>query len=207
MGDYLEMLGRMRRHFDAQEELRERVLELSRRVIRASARSIVAMHRGDPAAKKMLKEARAGLAVLMKAIESDPAWVESGAVQSAQQEYCEAKLMEGFFKRGRLPDPWEVEIPYKPYLAALADVSGELRRRSLDLMRVGKAVEVERVIETMEKIHELLIEFDYPDAILPGMKRRQDMVRGILEKTRGDLAVALGQQRLEKALERARRAR
>jgi translin len=57
----------------------------------------------------------------------------------------------------------------------------------------------------MEDIYELLMSFDYPDAILPGMRRRQDMVRGVLEKTRGDLTTALRQQKLERALERAKR--
>jgi len=57
----------------------------------------------------------------------------------------------------------------------------------------------------MEEIFELLMEFDYPDAILPGMKRRQDMVRRVLERTRGDLTIALRQRKLERALERAER--
>jgi translin len=58
------------------------------------------------------------------------------------------------------------------------------------------------MLKLMEQIFELLMEFDYPDAILPGMKRRQDMVRRVLERTRGDLTIALRQQRLEQALER-----
>jgi len=57
----------------------------------------------------------------------------------------------------------------------------------------------------MEEIFELLMEFDYPDAILPGMKRRQDMVRRVIERTRGDLTVAIRQRKLERALERAER--
>ena len=198
-----ETLERMRKHFDAQEELRERILDLSRQVIRASARAIAAMHRGERAvARKMLREARAGLAELERAAKSDPAWTSSGMFHSAQQEYCEAKLLEGLLKQGRLLTPGELKIPYQPYLAAVADVGGELRRRALDLIRADKVEEAERVLKTMEEIHELLMSFDYPDAILPGMKRRQDMVRGVLEKTRGDLTIALRQQRLERALKK-----
>jgi translin len=195
----------MRGHFDAQERLRERVLELSRQVIRASARAIAAMHREDEkTAKEMLNEARAGLVELKKAVKVDPLWMNSGTALSAQQEYCEAKLLEGILKQGRLPRPEELKIPYQPYLAAVADVSGELRRRALDLIRRDKVAEAERVLKTMEDLHEFLMGFDYPDAILPGMKRRQDMVRGVLEKTRGDLTTALRQQKLERALERAK---
>lgn len=201
-----EILGRMRKHFDAQEEIREKALDLSRQVIRASARAIAAMHRDDNAtAKKMREEARVGLVKLENVVKPDPVWMESGTVQSAQQEYCEAKLLEGLLKRGRLSTPDELKIPYEPYLAAMADVSGELRRRALDMIRADRVAEAERALKTMEEIHEFLMSFDYPDAILPGTRRRQDMVRGVLEKTRGDLTIALRHQKLERALERARR--
>lgn len=201
-----EILGRMRKHFDAQEEIREKALDLSRQVIRASARAIAAMHRDDNAtSEKMLEEARVGLVKLENVVKPDPVWMESGTVQSAQQEYCEAKLLEGLLKRGRLSTPDELKIPYEPYLAAMADVSGELRRRALDMIRADRVAEAERALKTMEEIHEFLMSFDYPDAILPGTRRRQDMVRGVLEKTRGDLTIALRHQKLERALERARR--
>lgn len=201
-----EIVERMRRHFDAQEELRERVLDLSRKVIRASARAITAMHRGDSkTVKGMLAEAQAGLVELKKVTKSDPSWMESGIVYSAQQEYGEAMIVQGLIKRGKLLTPEELKIPFQPYLNALADVAGELRRRALDLIRADDVAGAERMLKTMEDVHELLMSFDYPDAILPGMKRRQDMVRGVLEKTRGDLTTALRQQKLERALERAKR--
>ena len=57
----------------------------------------------------------------------------------------------------------------------------------------------------MEEIFELLMEFDYPDAILPGMKRKQDMVRRVIEHTRGDLTIAIRQRKLERTLKRAER--
>ena len=200
------MLDRMRGYFDEQEELREKALDISRQVVRASARAIAAMHRGDAGvADEMLEEARAGLVRLKKTVKSDPLWLNSGIVQSAWQEYCEARLLEGILKRENLPTPEELKIPYQPYLGAMADVSGELRRRVLDLIRADRVADAERLLGIMEEIHEFLMSFDYPDAILPGMKRRQDMVRGVLEKTRGDLTTALRQQKLERALERAKR--
>ena len=205
MGD---ILARMRRYFDRQEKLRERALDLSRKVIRASARAIAAMHRGDNAtAKKMMMEARAKLSELERSIKMDPAWVHSGIVMSAQQEYCEARLFEGILKRGGIPSPEKLKVPYQPYLAALADVAGELRRHALDLIRANKVTDAELMLKMMEEIHELLMSFDYADAILPGMKRRQDVVRGVLEKTRGDLTTALRQHRLERTLERVKRRR
>lgn len=202
-----KIVERMRRHFDAQEELREQVLENSRQVVRLSARAITAMHRGDSATvKKMISQAKEGIAALAKAVKAEPHLADSGTILAAYQEYCEAVLMRALIEEGKMPEPEEMGVPYKPYLAALADAAGELRRRALDLIRADEVDAAERTLNLMEDILELLMEFDYPEAILPGMKRRQDMVRHVVEKTRGDLTAAIRQQKLESALRRAERA-
>jgi len=41
---------------------------------------------------------------------------------------------------------------------------------------------------------------DYPDAITGGLRRLTDLVRGIVERTRGDLTISLRQERLENSL-------
>ena len=200
-----ETLKKMREYFDAQEGLRERILDASREVIRASARAIAATHRGEGSnAEEFLAGARDGLAKLAEAVKAEPSLADSGTVQAAQQEYCEAALVQALVQGEKLLEPGELGIPYKPYLAALADVAGELRRYALDSIRADEVGRAERALGRMEEIFELLMEFDYPDAILPGMKRRQDAVRRSIELTRGDLTLALRQQKLERALERAK---
>lgn len=200
-----EMLERMRKHFDAQGELRERVLDASREVIRASARAIAATHRGDRSSTdELLTNARDALVTLTKAVKDEPSLADSGIILAAYQEYGEAMVVQALIRNEKLLTPEELGIPYKPYLAALADAAGELRRHALDLIRADEVERAEQALKLMEEIFELLMEFDYPDAILPGMKRRQDMVRRVLERTRGDLTIALRQQRLERALERVK---
>ena len=197
------MLKRMMDYFDSQAELREKALEASRAAIRASARSIAAAHRGNKReADDFLAEAKEGLASLAKVVEADSEMAGSGYVQSAQQEYGEARLVKSLIIDGKLLEPEELGISYRAYLAALADVAGELRRHILDKIRANEVDQAEAVLKLMERIFEILMEFDYADAVLPGMKRRQDLVRQLLEKTRGDLTIALRQQRLERTLER-----
>ena len=201
-----EKLERMREYFDAQEKLRERMLDESREIIRASAKAIAATHRGEGSnAEEFLAKARDALATLAEVVEAEPSLADSGTVQAAQQEYCEAALVQAHVRDEKLLTPEELGIPYKPYLAALADVAGELRRYTLDSIRADELGRAERALERMEEIFELLMEFDYPDAILPEMKRRQDSVRRAIERTRGDLTLALRQRKLERALERAER--
>ncbi|MGC8816471.1 MAG: hypothetical protein ACP5PX_01440 [Candidatus Hadarchaeum sp.] len=197
------MLERMRAYFDSQAELREQALEASRQTIRAAAKAIAAIHRGEQtAADKFLAEAREGLNSLAKLTADAPELAESGIVLSAQQEYGEAEIVRAAILGGKLLEVDEIGIPYKPYLAALADAAGELRRHILDLIRANEIERAEAMLKLMETIFEFLMEFDYADAVLPGMKRRQDMLRQVLERTRGDLTLALRQQRLERALEK-----
>lgn len=196
----------MRKHFDAQEELREKVLDVSREVIRLSARAIAATHREDQSnADEFLAKARDTLATLTEAVKAEPHLANSGIILAAYQEYGEATLVRALIRDGKLLTPEELSIPYKPYLAALADTVGELRRHVLDLIRADKVGRAEQALKLMEEIFELLMEFDYPDAILPGMKRKQDMVRRVIEHTRGDLTIAIRQRKLERTLKRAER--
>jgi len=203
-----KLLKEMRGHFDSQVELREKVSEASRGTIRSSSRSISAIHRGDKReSQKFLKDAKARIAVMMKLAREDQELATSGMVFSAQQEYAEAELVRALALKGKLLTPDEIGIPYKPYLSALADTAGELRRMVLDSMRGGDLRKAEKALGAMDEIFELMMEFDYTDSVLPGMRRRQDTVRQILEKTRGDLTLALRQERLERALREKHEAR
>jgi translin len=52
----------------------------------------------------------------------------------------------------------------------------------------------------MDDIYALLTTIDFPDAVTGCLRRSTDVARGILEKTRGDLTVAVGQAQLQRSL-------
>ena len=58
----------------------------------------------------------------------------------------------------------------------------------------------------MDEIYSQLITMDYPDAITGNLRRTTDSVRGIMEKTRGDLTLAVSQERLNDAMNRVEEA-
>jgi len=89
---------------------------------------------------------------------------------------------------------------YATYLNGLAEVPGELRRRCLDILRQGYSAEAERLLAWMDEIYALLITVDYPDAITYGLRRQTDLVRGIVERTRGDLTLSLREERLHRSM-------
>ena len=64
-------------------------------------------------------------------------------------------------------------------------------------MRLGDMQRAERILGIMDDVYYILITFDYPDAVTQGLRRHTDMVRGVLERTRGDLTLLQEQRRLE----------
>ena len=95
-----------------------------------------------------------------------------------------------------LPDPDKIQTTYSSYLLGLCDLVGELRRTALDSIRAGKAKKADKYLTMMEDIYNVIIRFDYPAGLIP-IKKKQDMVRGMIEKTRGELAVASCERRIE----------
>ena len=58
----------------------------------------------------------------------------------------------------------------------------------------------EDILDLMDEVYTILVSIDFPEAVTRGLRRSTDMVRGVLERTRGDLTVALRQRRLEEKL-------
>ena len=52
----------------------------------------------------------------------------------------------------------------------------------------------------MDEIYSQLLTIDFPDAITDGLRRHTDVLRGVLERTRGDLTLAIRQDQMRQAL-------
>jgi len=197
------LVKEMRRYFTERAKLQDRLLKLSRAVVRNSSRALTATHRGDEkSAKQFLDRARRDLKRLMFFSKKDPWLYTSGATLVAQQEYAEAVLFRSLVDGGKFTDPKKIGVSHLAYLGALADVIGELRRAVLESLRRNEVVRAEEILGLMEEAYEMLMEFDYADSIVHGLKRKQDVARGIVEKTRGDLTFAIRQERLRRELGR-----
>jgi translin len=186
---------------EARHRVREKVLDRSRGLIRQSANTIRAIHRGEfERAKEMLDEGRAMAEQLGSDLAEERAIYEAGYVQDALKEYAEASITYALVQGLPPPSPGELEIDYPAYLNGLGEAMGELRRSILDLMRAGELVRAEELLGVMDEVYGILVTVDYPDAITRGLRRTTDMVRGVLERTRGDLTMTVRQQRLEATL-------
>jgi len=184
--------------FEAKDRAREAALALTRSVVRRSGAAIRSVHRGEiDRAQDLICQAGEALAEILDLLKEHPDVRYSGLVDGAEQEYAEARIVFSIIAEARMPAPGEVGVEMTGYLAGLGDAVGELRRHILDLIRQGRPEEGEVHLEAMEEIYHLLMSFDYPDAVTKGMRRKGDVARSLLDRTRGDLTNAIGQRRLE----------
>lgn len=193
--------GWARLELDRKNASREQALRWSRELIRTCANSIRAVHRHDLAgASALLREAHALNKQISDSLSEHGDLFWAGYVQDAQKELVEACCTYALVQHEPLPDPVEMGVAPAAFLNGLAEAVGELRRYVLDLLRRGENEDCESLLQAMDEIYALLVTLDYPDALTGGLRRSTDNARGILEKTRGDLTLALRQDALVAAL-------
>jgi translin len=186
------------RYFEAKDQAREEALQLTRVVIRRCGAAIRSVHRGEfERALELTEKAGEALFRIQDLLADHPDVRYAGFVDGAEQEYAEARIVYAIITGQSTPTPEEIGVEMTGYLGGLGDTTGELRRHVLDLIRQGRPEEGEVYLEAMEEIYHLLMLFDYPDAITKGLRRKGDVARSLLERTRGDLTNAIGQKKLE----------
>jgi translin len=191
----------IRAHFVSKNKAREQALPLCREAIRHSANAIRAVHRGEfEAGQELIGKAAGLLREARAALQDHPDIFHAGFVHDSQKEFAEASLTLALVANRPLPTPEELRVERAAYLNGLGEAVGELRRHLLDSLRGGDVEHCEECLTAMDDIYSVLVTFDYPDAMTAGLRRTTDNVRGILERTRGDLTLSVRQRDLERKL-------
>jgi translin len=187
--------------FQAKHRAREQALSLSRECIRLSANTIRAAHRQEyDQAQALLRQAAQRVHEMRDALPNHQDLYYAGFVQDAQKEYAEASITLAFVADQPMPLPRQLQVEMAPYLNGLGEAVGELRRFILDALRRDEVDRCEAALATMDEVYTLLVTMDYPEGVTGGLRRTTDMVRGTLERTRGDLTLVVRQQYLERRL-------
>lgn len=196
-----DIADRTHRVMEARTVARDRALSITRTLIRHASHAIRAVHRGDnDDAQKELFAAKKLAAELQANLYEFPSVYFAGYTQDALKEFAEASIVFALLNGQDFPTPEELNLENSTYMQGLAESVGEMRRRCLDILRDGHSEEAERLMDIMDEIYGVLVTMDYSDAITGGLRRLTDLVRGIVERTRGDLTISLRQARLENSL-------
>ena len=199
--DLEAIAAELRPHFVAEDEAREKALRSCRQVIRHSADAIRAVHRQEQdKAKGLLDSAYELLRELNHDLARHGRLLNSGFVHDAQKEFAEGYITLALIAGEGLPKPGALGVSNAAYLDGLGESVGELRRYILDSLRRGDFSRCEELLTIMDEIYGILMTMDFPELLAHGLRRTTDAIRGIIERTRGDLTVALRQKKLETKL-------
>jgi translin len=202
MPELSQIIEEIRTELTAKNAVRDTTLNRSRELIRFCALSIRAIHRHEwDEAEKLMQTARQAADVMTADLSQYRDLYEAGYTQDALKELVEAHTLYAMVRGQAMPGPAELKVPSPAYLNGLAEAASELRRYILDLIRLGRTREGEPYLAMMDDVYIHLVTMDYPDALTGGLRRTTDVLRGVLERTRGDLTVAVRQEELEAAMQ------
>ena len=196
-----EILATIREDLETKHRAREAALATCREVIRQASLCIRAVHRHEfDRAAAMLEETHQRTRAAQELLVDHPEIYHAGFLHDAVKEYAEAALTLALVTGRPLPTPAELDVSSAAYLHGLAEAAGELRRYVLDSLRDADRSRPEELLVAMDEIYAALVTVDFPEAITHGLRRSTDMVRGVTERTRGDLTVAALQRQLHREI-------
>jgi len=196
-----EVLKNIRVELKEKEKIREKAQAELRKATSLSKQAILFIHQKRlREAEKLLEKAKSLLLRLSETAKAYPEIVHGGLFNMALQEYSEACIFLKLIKETRFITHKEINVPSIDYVLGLADVIGECRRLALDALREGDVEKSEKCLQVMDEVYTELMAMDDAYMLVPGLRRKCDVARKIIETTRGDVTHEVRRKVLEKYL-------
>lgn len=188
----------MKKELTQKDEVRENAQQSMRKASSLSKQAILFIHQKRyKEAKTLIENSKEILFRLQALAKEHPDLIYSGMFSAALQEYAEANIFLELIQNSRFVTPKELNVPSADYVLGLADVIGEYRRLTLDALREGDAEKGEECLKTMDEIYIELMALDEAYMFVPGLRRKCDVARKIIESTRGDVTQEVRRKALE----------
>lgn len=137
------------------------IIRQSNMALHRAKQAIFSLHRDQISeAEKILSEAENIFLKLKPHFQSALDLKYSGAYKAALEEYLEAKLFWQVMKFGRIKGGCKIRAGFDVYIAALADLTGELNRKIILLATAGDIKRAEKFKELIADIVAELIKLD-----------------------------------------------
>ena len=160
---------------------RERLIKGTRDVIMLCSKSIVSLHSGKfDEASQQANKAKELLDELRQDAQTDLYRYMIGA----ETELVEANALRAIISGSSIPSMDSLSVKGDSYILGLLDCVGELKRLVYNKIRVGKSEEANNLFALMEQIYSALFPFAAYDNIVPGVRRKLDVARILIEDTR-----------------------
>ena len=163
---------------EKEKQLDEHIRE-ERAVVRLCSQSIKEVHKGNlEGAKRLAENAREK----MSALPALP-WRK----KHIEQEYTEALVLICVFEEKEIAGHKKMGVGPEAYLLGLLDCTGEVKRLIFESLRQGNVSRAETYFLRMEKIYEEVGRLHFSSALVPELRRKQDVARMQVEDARGKL--------------------
>jgi translin len=197
------ILNDIRKELREKDKIRENAQKDMRKATSFSKQATLLIHQKRlKEAEKLIEKATEILSKLNNTSTTHPDIIYSGLYSAALQEYSEANIFLKLVQKSRFVTPKEINALPVDYVLALADVIGECRRWALDALREGNIKKGENCLQIMDEIYIELMAMDESYMLVPGLRRKCDVARKIIEITRGDITQEIRRSTLEKYLKR-----
>ncbi len=200
-----EEIDRIDKELSAKDEVREKLLKITREIVRDSSNCISSIHLGKISeAEKIIENIRSKVDELGNLLKDYPDLYYSGTVYNALSEYVECLSLYSVLTSKGIPRLSDLDIPIPPYLQGLGDLVGELRRIALELLREDKVSEAQVILDVMETLYHRLRSLHYPDALTPGLRHKVDVARRLVEDTKALVVDLASRKKLESLIRKVR---
>jgi translin len=177
-------LKRISSELDDVEHRRELLIKGTRGVIIKCSKSIMALHRGRlEDAAKLLEEAQAELSSLRTHVHDD---LERYLI-NAEQELVEAYQLKCVYEKTSLAAIEDLNVATSSYLLGLLDSIGEIKRMIYDNLQTERTSDALNLFALMEDLYSSIYPFSVYDNIVPGIKRKLDVAKLLIENARSTL--------------------
>jgi len=183
-----EEFSNLVKQYDLDDDLRDKIIILTRNITKFSKQAIYAIHRDElDEAKKLIVQAEDEMKRGSEIINESEIHLMNN-FRGGIEEYIEAKAYLLYVTENKIPTRKELmfanKIPYETYMEALSDFTGELAKRSITLATANKIDEVKKIKETIDEVYGFYLEFDFRSSELrrkfEGLKYNLNKVESII---------------------------
>jgi translin len=174
---------------DIEEELilmqkrKDKVLDISRSLIRLAGKSITFMHARDMKKAKLLL---GNTEELVRKLQKEDKGFEYNS-QQAYQEYAEAAVLYSIINSGKIPTDKDLGIDSISYMLGLLDTVGELKREIFEALRKNDVKSAESLFGFMSEIHDSMLPLRFSSSLVGDLRKKQDTARIQLENASSEL--------------------
>lgn len=169
-----------KKRLDDLEVAREELIKQGRDIVNL-CRNIVTKTVLGEEAEELVKQLKQQFNKLRSSVDQYPELFYANIFYNIAAEYVEAIQLYYITKEHRVLPPEEINVHPIPYLLGLIEVIGELKRLSLEFVRKNRFDDAYGLLEVAENLFNCLLPFSYPDALLPGFRRKLDIYRKVID--------------------------